>query len=172
MTEPCDFDDLPGSELKHLVLQLLAENAEQARQIAALREEVARLKRLKGPPDIKPPSRPSGMERATSPNRAPGGKGRGKFTPRIGIEERVIAADAPAGSRFKGYESFLVQDLALQARAIRYRRERWVTPEGRTILAPLPAWPRPPAGGPRRGRWARLTMPTSLPFAMIGTRLM
>ena len=138
MTEPCDFDDLPGSELKHLVLQLLAENAEQARQIAALREEVARLKGLKGPPDIKPPSRPSGMERATSPTRAPGGKGRGKFTPRIGIEERVIAADAPAGSRFKGYESFLVQDLVLRARAIRYRRERWVTPAGRTILAPTP----------------------------------
>ena len=54
------------------------------------------------------------MERGTSPKRAPGGKGRGKFTPRIGIEKRVIAADTPAGSRFKGYESFLVQDLFLR----------------------------------------------------------
>jgi len=138
MTEASDFDDLPASELKHLVLQLLAENAEQARQIAALRDEVARLKGQKGRPGIKPPSRPSGMERGTSPWRAPGGKGRGKFTPRIGIEERVIAADTPAGSRFNGYESFLVQDLFLRERAIRYRRERWVTPAGRTILAPTP----------------------------------
>ena len=56
MTEPSEFYDLPAIELKHLVLQLLAENAEQARQIAALREEVARLKGLKGPPNIKPPS--------------------------------------------------------------------------------------------------------------------
>ena len=138
VSEPSDFDDLPASELKHLVLQLLAENAEQKRQIAALREEVSRLKGLKGPPAIKPPSRPSGMERGTSPQGRLG-KGRGKFVPRIGIEERTIVADAPAGSRFKGYESFLVQDLVLRARATRYRRERWVTPAGRTILAPLPA---------------------------------
>ena len=47
------------------MLQLLAENAEQARQIAALRDEVARLKGLKCRPDIKPPSRPSAMERGT-----------------------------------------------------------------------------------------------------------
>ena len=134
-----NFDDLPLSELKHLVLQLLAENAEQKRQIAELREEIARLKGLKGCPDIKPPSRPSGMEKGTSPKKPWGGKGRGKITPRVRVEERVIGVNAPVGSRFKGYESFLVQDLVLRARAIRYRRERWVTPEGQTILAPLPA---------------------------------
>jgi hypothetical protein len=27
----------------------------------------------------------------------------------------------------------------LRVRAIRYRRERWVTPDGRTVIAPLPA---------------------------------
>jgi hypothetical protein len=32
----------------------------------------------------------------------------------------------------------VVQDLVLRAQVIRYRRERWVTPEGRTILAALP----------------------------------
>jgi hypothetical protein len=40
--------------------------------------------------------------------------------------------------RFKGYEPFLVQDLVISVRATCYRRERWVTPDGRTILAPLP----------------------------------
>ena len=32
-----------------------------------------------------------------------------------------------------------MQDLVLRARVIRYRRERWMTPDGQTVLAPLPA---------------------------------
>ena len=57
---------------------------------------------------------------------------------RVAIEDQVLTADVPAGSRFKGYENFLIQDLVLRPVAIRYRRERWVTPDGRTVVAPLP----------------------------------
>ena len=43
------------------------------------------------------------------------------------------------GSVFKGYEEFVVQDLVLEPRVILYRRERWLTPDGRSLVAPLPA---------------------------------
>ena len=138
MVVPPDIDGLPPAELKQLVLRLLEENAEQKRVIAELREEIARLKGLKGRPHIKP----SGMENGTSPK--PGGKrggrrGRGKATPRVNVEEQILKAEVPEGSRFKGYEDFVVQDIVLRVRVIRYRRERWVTPDGRTVIAPLPA---------------------------------
>ena len=32
----------------------------------------------------------------------------------------------------------MVQDLVLRPHVVRYRRERWLTPDGRTITAPLP----------------------------------
>jgi hypothetical protein len=134
---PSALSALSRSELEALVVELFTELAALKQTVTELREEVARLKGLKGRPNIKP----SGMDKSTEPPK-PAKKekrrGRGKVTPRVSVEETVINAEVPPGSRFKGYEPFLVQDLAISVRATRYQRERWVTPDGRTILAPLP----------------------------------
>jgi hypothetical protein len=81
------------------------------------------------------------MDKATEPP-GPGmqGKrrGRGKVRSHVVVEDRIIKASVPAGSRFKGYETYQVQELVLSVHAVRYLRERRVTQDGQTIIAPLP----------------------------------
>ena len=132
-----DIEALAPDDLKGLVLQLLEDVVALKAENAALREEIARLKGLKGPPKLKP----SGMEKATEPARAERKAGRrgGKIDRLVIDEELVLKAAVPSGSRFKGYETYVVQELILRPHVIRYRRERWITPDGRTVVAALPA---------------------------------
>jgi hypothetical protein len=137
VTLPPDLDKLSAAALQEVVIQLLGEVADLKRTNAELRAEIARLKGLKGPPTLKP----SGMDTATDlarPVSAGPRQRRGKVRPRVSIEDRVLPVAAPDGSRFKGYEPYLVQDLVLSVQAVRYRRERWQTPDGQTLTAPLP----------------------------------
>ena len=136
------LNDLPSAELRDLVLELLGEVAALKQTVAEQRAEIARLKGLKGPPRVKP-GKPSGMEQASARKAASSGtrnrRGRGRKTlSRVSAEDRVVQAEVPAGSRFKGYEDFVIQDLVIRPAVVRFRRERWVTPDGRTVVAPLP----------------------------------
>src|SRR5215211_5495938 len=137
MAQPADPDALSPVELRGLVSALQGKVVDLERTVAAQREEIARLKGRKARPRIKP----SGMEQASEPKppRGPHGRrGRGKVVPRVAVEDRVVAACVPPGSRFRGHQDFLVQDLVLRTEAVRYRRERWLTPEGQLVVAPLP----------------------------------
>ena len=138
---PPTLSALRRPELEALLIELFGEVATLKRTVAEQREEIARLKGLKGRPDIKPGIKPSGMEKGTAPPKPIKGEkrpGRGKVTPRVKVEEKVISIEVPPGSVFKGHEPFLVQDLVILANATCYLRERWITPDGQTILAPLP----------------------------------
>jgi hypothetical protein len=132
-----NLDGLSSTQLRDLVLLLLGKITALEGLVAEQGAEIARLKGLPGRPAIKP----SGMDEATEPakpDRLETRPRRGRVRPRVSVEDRVLKAAAPAGSRFKGYEPYLVQELVLSVRAIRYLRERWVTPDGRTIVARLP----------------------------------
>jgi Transposase IS66 family len=108
----------------------------------AIKDELARYKKL--PP--RPPQKPSGMEKATDlPDAAagrtkgePSKRRRGSNLEKLKINQTVVVpVAAPAGSRRKGYEEIVVQDLVLNPSATLYRRERWETPDGQTLIAPL-----------------------------------
>jgi len=134
---PPTLSALTRPELEALLVGLFGEVATLKQTVAEQRDEIARLKGLKGRPNIKP----SGMDKGTASPKAPTEEkrpGRGKVTPRAKVERKVIRIEVPPGSVFKGHESFLVQDLVISANATCYLRERWVTPDGRTLLAPLP----------------------------------
>ena len=121
--------------------ELKAALLEQRREIEQLKDEVRRLKKL--PP--RPPFRPSGMEKATPSAEAaaktegtpPRRRGPGVSKLRIDREE-TLKASAPKGSRRKGYEDIVVQDVQFGPFTTLYRRERWETPDGRMIVAELP----------------------------------
>jgi len=138
-------------ELIGEVVRLRAENEKLSGALArlkvehqAVKDELARLKNL--PP--RPPQKPSGMDKATERGGSEGGnksaKGeksrrrRGSQLDKLTIGATIVVrAQAPVGSRHKGYEEIVVQDLNLSPQVTRYRRERWETPEGKTIIAKL-----------------------------------
>src|SRR5271165_6113771 len=151
------LEGLSPTELVGLVRQLIGEverlreeNEKLVAALAAARLENQQLKdeirRLKGLPP-RPPIKPSGMEKATDrsaaekPSEASAPpRRRGPGVSKLSIDRTVtLTAPAPAGSRHKGYEDIIVQDIAFKPEVTLYRRERWATPDGRTVTADPPA---------------------------------
>jgi len=124
--------------------KLRAALASAKRENQQLKDEIRRLKGL--PP--RPPMKPSGMETATdgpapekpSQAEAQPPRRRGPGVSKLGIDRTVtLTTSAPTGSRFKGYEDLIVQDVAFKPEVTLYKRERWATPDGRTVAADPPA---------------------------------
>jgi hypothetical protein len=74
------------------------------------------------------------MEQSTQ-GRAKGRRKRAQRGPKrskVTIDETktIKAENIEPGSRFKGYEDFIVQDIIVQPRTVLYRRERWQLPSG------------------------------------------
>jgi hypothetical protein len=144
--------DIPEAERTPLVRQLLDIIALQQERIQQLEErvhqledDIARLKGLKARPRIAPSSLEAPPRPPRDPNAKRPGSAKRSKTAQLTVTEEIVVPlpDVPREAVFKGYEDFVVQDLVLQPRVIRYRRERWLTPEGPSLVAPLPADVRP-----------------------------
>src|SRR5207247_752031 len=89
---------------------------------------------LEAPPSAQPPSAD-----AAGPHKRPGSDKRAKTATLTIHQDIILKPDlVPPGSEFKGYEDFVVQGLRIESHNVRYRRERWLAPDGATVLADLP----------------------------------
>jgi hypothetical protein len=138
---PILLPEIPEAECTPLVRLLLDIIRLQQERIQQLEDEIVRLKGLKTRPQIAPSALETPLRPPPQPDAKRPGSAKRPKTAQLAVTEEVILElpDVPPGAVFKGYEDFVVQDLILQPRVTRYRRQRWLTPDGRSLVAPLPA---------------------------------
>ncbi len=128
-------------EASPIVSELIEYIKQQGDMIQKLKDEIAELKGQKAKPKIKP----SNLDKETKKRKKiirdkkrPGSKKRSK-TKQLKIhEDKIIEPEfIPAGSVFKGYQDFIVQDLVISNWNIRYRKARYQTPVGNYITGKL-----------------------------------
>ena len=144
-----DLPEIPEKERTPLVNEILETCSFQKEQLAlkneiiqALKDEIARLKGEKPKPDIKPSNLEKGSgsgNKGKKPKKRPGSKKRKKNL-HLKIHDTISISpkNIPEGSRFKGYDDYIVQDLVIKPYNIRFRMQRWQTPLGEYITGKLP----------------------------------
>ena len=142
-----ELPPIPDAERTPLVEGLLALlDAQQTRiqqleeTVQQLRDEIAILKGQSPRPKIAPSTLETPPKTPPVPgDKRPGSAKRPKNASFLApIEVTIPFPDPPPGAVSQGYEDYVVQELVLEAKVTRYRRERILTPDGHTLLAPLP----------------------------------
>jgi hypothetical protein len=145
------YDEIPLSEHGQTLKLVLEVCQSQQERIALLEETVAQLKNevaiLKGEkprPTIRPSTlnadKPQEVGASQGERSQENEAGRGKKSKTLEIHERHILqpAQIPVGAIFKGYEDYLVQGLRITLHNIQYRRARYKTLTGDTLVGELP----------------------------------
>lgn len=153
--------DIPEEEqtpvvkgLSSIVEQLIEHSQKQKEEIDVMKDEIRILKGEKKRPKFKPSkldestnedtqkkpdeddkTGPSGKK---NPAKKPVKKRRNKKNLPVDREERVKPDDLPEGSQYYDYKDFYVQELVIKSENIRYRLERWRTPDGKLQVGKLP----------------------------------
>jgi uncharacterized coiled-coil protein SlyX len=120
--------------------------AAQREEIARLKDTLAHLKGHSGRPKIKPSQLEKGQ-----PGQGPGagssgqegkraGSAKGHKTAPLKVDQTQLIRpeQVPAGSSFKGYQDYVIQELEMGVQTTRYRCERWQTPDGGEVRGRLP----------------------------------
>lgn len=126
-----------------LIIQQQADRIQKLEvEVQELRDEVARLKKQKAKPDIKP----SNLDKKSDDDKKFGGDGikrpgsDKKSKKDIPIHEiiRIKPAHIPEGAIFKGVREFDVQDIRIIPHNTRYEIEEWVDSNDKAIAVEIP----------------------------------
>lgn len=135
----------PYVEHLHNALSVLAsELALQKEKVEELSAELRRLRKLPGKPKIeasKLDEQPKAEKKGgAKEGKRPGSDKRRKKKNLPVDEYREVKLEAPEdGWRFAGYSDYVVQDIKVERSNVCYRREVWISPDGRRHVAVLPA---------------------------------
>jgi hypothetical protein len=134
--------DVPEEQRTELVGTLLDVIRLQQEALQQLRDEIARLKGQKPKPTIKPSKLEQGLQdeqKDAGTGKRPGSLKRSK-TQELQIHEtkRIRPEGIPPGSRFKGYQDYVVQDILIKLHNTTYRLESWQTPADEYLIGKLP----------------------------------
>jgi hypothetical protein len=152
-----ELPDIPADEHTPLVETLLAiirvqqDRIQQLEEtVQRLRDEIAILKGQKPRPAIKPSILEARQPKTAGQegSKRPGSAKRPK-TAELHIHHEVPLhpEGLPVGATFRGYEAYVVQELAIKNINTRYLRARYDLPGGGSVLAPFPAGVLPVEGG-------------------------
>jgi len=143
--KPPPITDQEKSPLVEKLLELIEQQnfliQQLTEQIQLLKDEIARLKNQPPRPDIKPSSLGKKKKRRASRKKRAGSKKRSK-TAELTIHktEPIEPEYIPAGSEFKSYRDFVVQDILIEPLNTRYRLKVYQTPDGDWVSGQLPAY--------------------------------
>jgi len=142
--KPPPISDEEKSPLVEQLLELIEQQSfliqQLTEQIQLLKDEIARLKNQPPRPHIKPSSLEKKKKHRLLRKKRAGSKKRSK-TAHLTIHktEPIEPENLPAGSEFRSYRDFVVQDILIEPLNTRYRLKVYQTPDGGWVSAKLPA---------------------------------
>lgn len=145
---PEQIQDLEGARqaiklLLNLVEEMKQENNALRAEVQQLRDEINRMKGEQGKPDIRSNKKASQDHSSEKERRQRKKRRKGSKIDKIRIDrEETITLDKsnlPEDAAFKGYETVVVQDLAIRTDNVRFHKEKYYSAaERQTYIGPQP----------------------------------